>query len=266
MPRDHRTYITVHDGMPDHPKITPLSDPAFRLLVTAWCWCSRYHTDGLMPAATWQRMGPAKPRQDLLDAGMATEQPDGSVSLHDYLEHQRSAEEIEELRRKRAESGSLGGKQRASNWQANAVASAKANAVANGKQNPSKTQADTDTELEEEQNQDQGQGLLIKRAPSTFDPWWSAYPRKVGKTAAHKAYLRSLRSVSALVLLEAAERYRDDPNRDPEFTAHPATWLNRGSWDDEPLPARNGSKPSTGDQRFAQAQSLKTTMRELGAS
>lgn len=37
-------------------------------------------------------------------------------------------------------------------------------------------------------------------------------------------------------------RYRDDPNREATFTKHFSTWLNAGSWDDEPLPARNGSK------------------------
>jgi hypothetical protein len=35
MSRDDRTYITVHDGMPDHPKVEGLSDAAFRYLFTA---------------------------------------------------------------------------------------------------------------------------------------------------------------------------------------------------------------------------------------
>lgn len=40
------------------------------------------------------------------------------------------------------------------------------------------------------------------------------------------------------------ERYRDDPNRDDGYTAHPTTWLNRDGWDDDPLPARtNGKRP-----------------------
>ena len=46
MPADRRTYITVHDGMPEHPKVDALSDKAFRALVGLWCWCSRNLTDG----------------------------------------------------------------------------------------------------------------------------------------------------------------------------------------------------------------------------
>jgi hypothetical protein len=50
-------------------------------------------------------------------------------------------------------------------------------------------------------------------------------------------------------------RYRNDPNREPEFTAHPATWLNAGRWDDDPLPPRrtNGSAVPASDQRTMMA-------------
>ena len=85
-----------------------------------------------------------------------------------------------------------------------------------------------------------------------FEKWWALYPKKIAKEAARRAYTRVAPRLSALVLLEGVQRYRDDPNRDPAYTANPATWLNEGRWDDEPLPSRNGAaKPSTGDQRLA---------------
>lgn len=118
--RDSRTYITVHDGMPDHPKVDGLSDPAFRLLVEMWCWCSRHLTDGVVPAVTWGKRGSVKARRELVDAGLADPDPDGTVRMHDYLEHQRSAEEVRELSEKRAEAGRKGG-----NSKARGVASAK---------------------------------------------------------------------------------------------------------------------------------------------
>ena len=73
---------------------------------------------------------------------------------------------------------------------------------------------------------------------SSFDEFWSVYPRKVGKQDALKAFERALRLATAEEIVTGAQRYADDRNRLAEFTAHPATWLNRGSWSDEPLPNR----------------------------
>lgn len=75
-----------------------------------------------------------------------------------------------------------------------------------------------------------------------FDDFWSAYPRKAGKQAARKAWATALRTVSADVIIAGAVRYADDPNRVDQYTKHPATWLNAGCWDDEPLPLRVAGK------------------------
>lgn len=83
-------------------------------------------------------------------------------------------------------------------------------------------------------------GEQTKVAASHFDAWWDAYPRKAGKGAARKAYARASRVVGHQVLLDAATRYRSDPNRSDAFTAHPSTWLNQDRWEDEPLPAAEG--------------------------
>lgn len=100
---DDRTYIKLHDGMYDHPKIEPLSDAAFRLLVSTWCWCSKHLTDGHVPAAIWARRGAPRVRRELVAAGLVEETADG-VQMHDYLEHQRSAAEVEDRREARTAS------------------------------------------------------------------------------------------------------------------------------------------------------------------
>lgn len=74
--------------------------------------------------------------------------------------------------------------------------------------------------------------------PEAFAEWWQAYPRKEGKGAARKAYAKALKKTTAAVLLAGAVRYRNDPNREDAYTAHPGPWLNAERWDDEPLPAR----------------------------
>lgn len=74
-----------------------------------------------------------------------------------------------------------------------------------------------------------------------FVEFWTAYPLKVGKRAAHTAWLRARKMVADEHIVTGAVRYRDDPNRDAEFTKHPTTWLNHGCWDDAPLPPRRGA-------------------------
>lgn len=74
--------------------------------------------------------------------------------------------------------------------------------------------------------------------PADFEEFWAAYPRKVGKTDSLRVWQSMRKKVAVGVMLTGAKKYRDDPNREDQFTAHPATWLRRGGWDDEPLPAK----------------------------
>ena len=67
-----------------------------------------------------------------------------------------------------------------------------------------------------------------------FDRFWVAYPRKVGKQAARKAFERVNQPVERL--LSALERQRNDPQWQREngrYIPHPVTWLNQGRWEDE---------------------------------
>ena len=142
--KDSRTYIRVHDGMPDHPKIDALSDGAFRLLITGWCYCARYLTDGRIPEKVWLRKGNRRYRDELRNAGLVDVDPEtGDADFHDYLDHQRSAQEVSDLRESRREAGSLGGKARSKR-----LASAKASAKQDLKQTGSKPVAETETEKE----------------------------------------------------------------------------------------------------------------------
>lgn len=94
MADDDRTYIRLHDGMPEHWKVEDLSDSAFRRLITLWCWCSRQRTDGRLPERKWLRSGSDSDRTELLDAGLVEPARDGNgVVMHDYLKHQRSRDD-----------------------------------------------------------------------------------------------------------------------------------------------------------------------------
>ena len=79
-------------------------------------------------------------------------------------------------------------------------------------------------------------GLSAAGRERDFARFWQAYPRKVGKQAARKAFGRV--EVPLDRLLEALERQRGDPQWQKEngrFIPHPVTWLNQGRWEDEPV-------------------------------
>lgn len=75
-----------------------------------------------------------------------------------------------------------------------------------------------------------------------FDLFWEVYPRKAAKPAAAKAWARAVKKADAQALIAAAAQYRDDPGRDPQYTAHPATWLNHERWNDQPVTRANGAR------------------------
>lgn len=68
-----------------------------------------------------------------------------------------------------------------------------------------------------------------------FDEWYAAYPRKRDPGDALKAYIRARESgVSRETLLVAVHGYAAERSgHDPKFTKHPATWLNKRSWQNE---------------------------------
>lgn len=91
-----------------------------------------------------------------------------------------------------------------------------------------------------------GGEVAVRPSSTAFEAFYAAYPRHEGKGAAAKAWVKAVAMAGGDIqrIVNGALRYREDPNRDPAFTAHPATWLNAGRWDDDPLPPRNGRGPA----------------------
>lgn len=70
-----------------------------------------------------------------------------------------------------------------------------------------------------------------------FVKFYAVYPHKTGKKDAYKAFLRALKDASFDEIMAGVVRFANDPNlpRLKNKIKHPATWLNKGCWDDEPL-------------------------------
>ena len=93
------TWIKLEDSAVDHPKISGLSDRAFRAWIRSLSYASRFLTDGRLPApflATVAR----KVQDEIMDAGLWLVATTGAVMIHDYLEHQTSKADVEKERRR----------------------------------------------------------------------------------------------------------------------------------------------------------------------
>lgn len=78
-----------------------------------------------------------------------------------------------------------------------------------------------------------------------FARFWAAYPKKVGKIDARAAWKKHRPPIEAV--LAALEWQRRTPQwleQGGQYIVHPSVWLNRGSWDDEPVEGPRLSAPA----------------------
>lgn len=200
------TWIKLDDKLPNNPKILQLSDKAFRRYIEGLCYANQYLTDGFLADVVIDRIG-TEVTQELLKAGLWLE-ADGGIQIHDYCEHQTTRKEVDSKRKQTRD--------RVTRYRQ--------------KSNADVTLPETETETETEN---------IKQIQDSFDEFWEIYPRKAGKQEARKVFKRALVNATLTDILAGAQRYASDPNREAQYTAHPATWLNQGRWADEPLPPRS---------------------------
>jgi hypothetical protein len=109
---------------------------------------------------------------------------------------------------------------------------------------PSESESDTETKARSEARKEKISSRKTATHPSAdalgerFVRFWNAYPNKKGKSAAFKAW-QKLRPTDALtdIIIAAIEQqktwqtWRKDSG---QFVPHPASWLNKGAWEDEP--------------------------------
>jgi hypothetical protein len=79
--------------------------------------------------------------------------------------------------------------------------------------------------------------LETNNRDALFDEFWKEFPLKKDKGKASKAFRSAMTRASFDQILAGAIAYRNDPNRKPEFTKYPATWLNADSWENEIAPS-----------------------------
>ena len=121
---------------------------------------------------------------------------------------------------------------------------------------PKRPNKEKEKEEDKEKDNDKDEEITAASPPrraksSDFDLFWQAYPKKVGKEAARKAFSRVKAPLESL--LTAVERQKCGNQWTTEngrFIPNPATWLNQGRWEDEvaQTPLGRAAKPGYGVQ------------------
>lgn len=79
--------------------------------------------------------------------------------------------------------------------------------------------------------------IAPKGAEARFEKFWAAYPRKVGKDAALKAFTKRKPTdelLASMLASIAEQRKTEQWTRDGgQYIPHPSTWLNEGRWQDQ---------------------------------
>lgn len=81
-----------------------------------------------------------------------------------------------------------------------------------------------------------------------FDAFWGHYPRRVGKKAAHAAFVKarkttSLEDIARGLMAQLSGQLAGDT----KFVPHPATWLNQGRWADDVQRPRSATRSAFSD-------------------
>ena len=98
-----------------------------------------------------------------------------------------------------------------------------------------------------------------------FGRFWNTYPRKASVVTAREAWAIAITKASPEVIISAAQRLADDPNREAQFTSSPANWLVNERWHDDPLPPRKLSPTEAIENDLARAKTRDALERERSA-
>ena len=170
---DRRVWARLTVDFADSPKVAGLSDAAFRTLVEMILWSRKMMTDGVIPASVARRRWGAKTQTEtdsvtdsVTESGthyvtdpvteLCTNHPtspslvrtsDGGYMIHDFLDHQESAEEVNARNARNSANGRRGGRPRKTDSKTHSVTDS---VTESGTQTKPKPKAELELELEEE--------------------------------------------------------------------------------------------------------------------
>ncbi len=267
MPRDHRNFLVIDEGMVNNPKIAPRSDKAFRTYIELLSWSATQLTDGSIPPDIFKRFGTQRARQELINAGLVevehSDETGRDISrylIHDYLEHQRSREDVLRVRKARSEAGSRGGK---------ATARKAMREQQMVQQNSSNGGSKRAAEEEEEREGDRTTDVVLQRRGrdeslnASFEDAWSHWPKKAEAMKARAAYVTLAIRHGVDFLHDEVVRHGDAwaEHEETKFCPRLAEWLRDERWQEKPP---GSSVQKSGQQRAQQRQAELQNTLDIG--
>lgn len=249
--RADMAFFQMDDGFDSEPRVLQAATAAFGLYSRCGIWAARNGTDGFVSEHIAALYGTREWIERLVDSGLWV-RVDGGFTMPDYLEihgnwpaekiraHRAAAAE----RQARARARKADADHDAMSRRESRVTHTGSHAVSHSAPSPSHPHP-IDDSLRSSSTSAGGETDIKAKPkpkrpapPDGFGVFWDAYPRKVAKAAAEKAYTRALADgADPALILAGAEFYALERKlQDPKYTKHPATWLNARCWEDEPDP------------------------------
>ena len=236
-------WFKVDDGFGSSRQVMAIPKRQRAAAVGFWtlagAWSAKELTDGFIPAYMLPELsGTAKLAGELVTCGLWDEVANGFAfkvwSKYNPTADQVRSKRSDDAERKRTQRRSGSGQYENASTSDDLEMSARTDSGvrAESKRSPSGVQPSrpdpTHTNKEK----------TPATVPDGFDEFWSAYPKKVDKGAARRAWGKATSKASVSEIVSGAERYRDDSTRSDKYTKSPATWLNAESWGNESAPAK----------------------------
>lgn len=242
-------WVRVDDDLTEHPKVLSAGPLALIVHVRALCYASRNLTDGHIPpqiigSFCWDLENMAHVSMPVLATNLAEALCEANLwhrngfgyVIHDYLKYNFSREEVLKRRVIRSSVGLSGGIMSGKSRRS-ASKQTRSKNEPNSKQTRSKNEPPSPSPVVELLTTVPSTALLPVPGcePSSFETFWQAYPRKVGKGAARQAWAKRHPPITVVLVALARQRESEQWQRDGgQFIPHPSTWLNQERWQDEP--------------------------------
>lgn len=254
-------WFKVDDRFYSHPKVLAAGAAAIGLWTMAGTWSSGNEKDGFVPDHVLPRLDADGPSlaQRLAAAGLWT-RTRGGYLFHDWADYQPNSDSVVRKRKaarermrtlrenRRSEPTIAGqGKDRSREHPAN-VRSTFAERSPHVR-NP------VPVPVPEGSSDEEPSPPPRRRPPDggpEFEEFYAAYPKHVGRKAAVEKWAKALKDgADPAAIIAGAKRYADERrDENPQYTKHPATWLNQACWEDDPQsPARRFA--SSHDEQIA---------------
>lgn len=245
-------WVKLDDGFFRNPKVLRVGRDAKALYLAGLCYSGSSLTDGFIPTNATRGLAvdieigsPKKAIAQLVDAGLWVEVGDGFM-IHDYLEFNQSAEKVHAIRdaAKDRMHRSRSQNVRANNDERSQDVRAKFSRSSQNVREPEEIRRDTETEEgvnpHTPTTDDSPPTQSVSIHEQRFERFWETYPKRVGKDAALKWWIRTKPDdafmstiIAAIGVQRASSQWLKDGG---QFIPNPVTWLNQGRWKDDPEP------------------------------